>query len=450
MRIAAISSALVLIAVCGGAARAQSSAGAESFDFLSLDANARAVALGGAYTALAADSNALLYNPAGLAQMRRHEATVMHNQYAQGVSQQYIAAALRQGFGFQFNYLSVGSIPRTTISQPGGTGGRLNVSDTSLGAGYGRALSPDLSAGVGFKYINESLADASAKGYAIDLGALYRVRDLRGLTLGGSLLNLGPTVKFGTAKEKLPTTVRLGGAYAFVLPYNEAVVALDLTKSILDKVRLGVGAETVIDKAYAVRAGFTTRNDAGIGVTAGLGWKGESLGVDYAFAPLGELGTAHRISLTLRWGAMDDPTQAQAPEEGSPEARLRQAQVAMDAGQYTGARTYLITGLRQLPAGDRRRVRFQERLGSLALMRHDVNGALTALSEGLNIAIAAGYSDESVADTYIGIGMCLAAGKNYSDAVENLQKGISIGPSKASLEVAQAQLKALRAPPAAP
>jgi len=41
--------------------------GAEPFDFIFLDAGARPAALGGAYTSLAMDANALLYNPAGLA-----------------------------------------------------------------------------------------------------------------------------------------------------------------------------------------------------------------------------------------------------------------------------------------------------------------------------------------------------------------------------------------------
>ncbi|MEQ1920666.1 MAG: hypothetical protein ABL955_15865, partial [Elusimicrobiota bacterium] len=85
-----LTTALLLAALAATTARAQSSAGADAFDFLRLDANARAVGMGGAYTALATDSNALLYNPAGLARVRSSEATFMHNPYALGVGQQYI------------------------------------------------------------------------------------------------------------------------------------------------------------------------------------------------------------------------------------------------------------------------------------------------------------------------------------------------------------------------
>lgn len=450
MRIMSASAAALGLLLAGGSARAQSAAGAEAFDFLHLDANARAVGMGGAYTALATDSNALLYNPAGLARVRVSEATFMHNQYALGVGQQYIGVALKRGLGFQLNYASLGDVPRTTISQPGGAGSRLNVSDLSLGAGYGRALTPDLALGGGVKYISESLGDATARGYAADLGALYRMPEVKGLTLGASLLNLGPTVKFASAKEKLPTTVRLGTAYAFNLPRNGVTLALDLTKSLLDKPRLGLGAETLIDEQFAARFGFTTRNDAGLGVTFGLGWVGRKLGADYAFVPLGSLGSAHRISFTLRWGGSDDPATAKAPDEGSPEAYLARAQKAMDQGEYVGAKSFLLVGLRGLKAGDRRRVRFQERLGSLHLLQKDFRGAVLAYAEGVNLAFADGYSDQSVADSYVGIGMCFAAGRNYLDAQRSFEKGLAIGPSPAALEVAQAQLKAMKAAPAAP
>ena len=446
-----MTSALLVAALLASAdARAQSSAGADAFDFLRLDANARAVGMGGAYTALANDSNALLYNPAGLARVRTSEATFMHNQYAQGIGQQYIAVALKRGLGFQFNYASMGDVPRTTISNPGGTGSRLSVSDSSLGAGYGRELTPDLAVGGALKYITETLGDASVSGYALDIGGLYRMPEVKGLTLGASLLNLGPSVKFAANSEKLPATLRLGSAYAMRLPHNDVTAAFDITKGALDKVRMGLGVETVIDDQFAVRAGFTTRQDAGVGLSFGLGWKGSKVGADYAFVPMGALGNAHRISFTLRWGRSDDPATAKAPEEGSPEANLAQAQAAMDRGAYTAARSFLIVGLRGLPAGDRRRVRFQERMGSLFLMQKDFRGAIQAYAEGVNLAFADGYSDQSVADSYIGIGMCFTAGKNYVDAQRSFQKGLSMGPSPAALEVAQMQLKALKTLPPTP
>ena len=100
--------ALLVAALAAAPARAGKAAGASSLDFLNLDANARAVALGGAYTALASDANALLYNPAGLGGLKTHEATLMHNEYVQGLTQEYAGVATRQGFGGALNYLRFG------------------------------------------------------------------------------------------------------------------------------------------------------------------------------------------------------------------------------------------------------------------------------------------------------------------------------------------------------
>ncbi|PIR15501.1 MAG: hypothetical protein COV48_14025, partial [Elusimicrobia bacterium CG11_big_fil_rev_8_21_14_0_20_64_6] len=131
-----------------------------------------------------------------------------------------------------------------------------------------------------------------------------------------------------------------------------------------------------------------------------------------------------------------------------PEARLAQAQAAMDRGDYVAARSFLVVGLRSLPEGDRRRVRFHERMGSLLLLKKDFRGAIQAYAEGVNLAFADGYSDQSVADSYIGIGMCFTAGKNYADAERSFRKGLAMGPSPKALQIAQAQLKALNVAPA--
>jgi hypothetical protein len=77
---------------------------------------------------------------------------------------------------------------------------------------------------------------------------------------------------------------------------------LDATKERSEGVLMGVGIETVLADVLPVRMGFNTRNAAGPGVTAGLGWVHKNFGFDYAFVPYGDLGSAHRISVSWRWG----------------------------------------------------------------------------------------------------------------------------------------------------
>lgn len=279
-------------------------AGAEPFDFLFLDANARPVGMGGAYTALANDANALLYNPAGLGQVKRHEATFMHNAYMQGITQEYAAYASPQGWSANLNYLSFGGVKKTSLSNPSGAGwGDTGLSDLALGAGYGRTLTESLALGVSVKYIRETIDDVAAQGFALDAGGLYAVPALSGLTVGLAVQNLGPTVRYDGASENLPLNLRAGAAYGFKVRGRENALALDVTKERSQGALVAVGAETRVLEPLALRMGFNTRNEAGIGITAGFGYLFKAGSVDYAFVPMEGLGDAHRISVTLRWDA---------------------------------------------------------------------------------------------------------------------------------------------------
>ncbi|MFH1723100.1 MAG: PorV/PorQ family protein [Elusimicrobiota bacterium] len=284
------------------------SAGADPLNFLFLDANARAVAMGGAYTALAADANALLYNPAGLGRIGRHEATFMHNEHFEGVSQEYMGVALRQGWGLNLNYVDSGKVPRTTISNKDGTGlGSTGLRDLAVGAGYGRAVREDLALGAGIKYVSEEIAGVKADGLALDFGALYSPPGLERLTLGLAVQNIGRKVKFQSEEENLPLNARAGAAYAFTMGGQKSLVAVDVTKERSEDVLLSAGAETVVAGMMPVRLGYSARNDAGPGLSIGLGWALKDLQMDYAFVPFGDLGSAHRLSATLRWGEGGEP-----------------------------------------------------------------------------------------------------------------------------------------------
>jgi hypothetical protein len=279
-------------------------AGAEPFDFLFLDANARPVGLGGAYTALATDANALLYNPAGLAQVSRHEATFMHNAHMQGINQEYAAYASPHGWSASLNYLRFGDVQKTTLSNPDGQGlGQTTLSDLALGAGYGLKLEDSLALGLGLKYIREVIAGLEVTGYGMDAGALYSVPMVLGLDLGLALQNIGPTTRSRGAHENLPLNLRAGAAYSFYVRGHENVIALDVSKERSQGALAAVGAETRVLELLALRLGFNTRNDAGVGITAGFGCLFKDGSIDYAFVPMGDLGDAHRISATLRWDA---------------------------------------------------------------------------------------------------------------------------------------------------
>lgn len=287
-----------------GPCAAASSAGAEPFNFLFLDTSARAVGMGGAYTALATDANALSYNPAGLGRVANREATFMHNQHFESITQEYLGFVDPRGWGASLNYLSFGDVPKTTISNPAGTGlGSVGMKDMAFSAGYGRGVNKELSLGVGVKLIKESISNISVSAFAVDLGALYYVPGIPKLTLGFAVQNLGPAVKFHTVEENLPLNLRSGAAYGFTLLGRKTTVAIDVMKEKSEGALLGSGLEIMAAKTVPVRLGFNTRNDAGAGISAGLGWIHKNFIFDYAIVSYGNLGITHRISLICIWGS---------------------------------------------------------------------------------------------------------------------------------------------------
>lgn len=291
--------AALALAAALRAPAAAASAGAESFDFLLLDANARAAGLGGAYSAMAEDSNALLYNPAGLAGVCRNEATFMHNRHFQHIDQEYAAVAFRSGIGLNISSLDFGEIPRTTVSSPLGTGTTVGLRDLALGVGYGRRLGR-WSVGAGVKYINESIAGYSAAGLAADLGVLFQVD--RALTLGWAVQNMGSGIQFQSRTEDLPLLHRLGAAYRREIKGTPTVFALDLVKEKSEALKFRLGAEVRALELMELRLGYDQRNDAGPGLTLGVGWLQGAFRADYALVPFGDLGVGQRFSVSWRWG----------------------------------------------------------------------------------------------------------------------------------------------------
>lgn len=272
-------------------------------EFLYLDTGARPAALGGAYAAAADDAEALAYNPAGLAAVKRHEASFTHLAQFSGVTAQSLAVALRQGLGFSVLTVGHGPAQRTTLSNPSGSGlGEFRGRDTAVGAGYGRAVGAGVSLGLGLKYIRSQLDSYSAGAAAVDAGARYRPDALPQLSLGAVAQNMGGTVRFQAQSEELPLELRAGAAYTARWGKASALLAFEAVKPRRGQVEPAAGLEVRPAPTLALRLGYHGRNDAGMALTAGVGASVGSWRGDYAFVPFGALGNAHRLSVSFAWG----------------------------------------------------------------------------------------------------------------------------------------------------
>ncbi|HBL17283.1 MAG: hypothetical protein A2X36_00185 [Elusimicrobia bacterium GWA2_69_24] len=287
-------------------ARAFAAGGGDPFVFLLLPTDARSVGLGGSAVALSADAGAVFRNPGALADSPHNGAAFMHNQHFEGVRQQVFSTVFRNGLGFGVNRLSYGSIPRTTVSNPSGSGlGSYSAADLAVAAGYGRRLNSFMTLGAALKYVQSDIAGFSARGAALDAGGRLELEPIYEvpLVLGWAVQNLGLVrPRYASTTEDFPTVLRLGAAYDLAFLGQKLTAAFELDKEANDDVTLHPGLEWLPVPWFAARAGYDGRNQAGPGVTAGVGWRLKDLSLDYAFVPFGDLGDSHRIGISMRWG----------------------------------------------------------------------------------------------------------------------------------------------------
>ncbi|MBU1598717.1 hypothetical protein KKG61_01205, partial [bacterium] len=115
------------------------------------------------------------------------------------------------------------------------------------------------------------------------------------------LTNLGTKPKFIDQADPLPLSLRLGGAYN--LPKSLPIPLLIALDTNLFPFYISLGMEGQISPIFSARLGYASGPaDEGSGLTAGLGiTTQQSLSLDYAIRPYGELGLSHYISLSSRF-----------------------------------------------------------------------------------------------------------------------------------------------------
>lgn len=284
--------------------------------FLKIGTGARPAALGGAYTALADDVNALYYNPAGLSRLTRRELGATHTQWLLGTRFDFIGYAQptrRGAFGLGVTRLATGGQEGRGADRS--ATGSFDASDTAYTVGYSRRFgsrllaSGNTSLGANLKLLQSRIAGYSAQSVAVDLGAQHQLRG-RPMTLGLSVLNIGKGMRFIDQTDPLPLTLAVGAAYRFA---GALQVALDVRHEVHDnRTGVSVGTEYALLPSLSLRMGYASqaagsKSGAG-GITEALGGLGAGIGINtksyrvgYTFTPFGELGNVQRISLGTRF-----------------------------------------------------------------------------------------------------------------------------------------------------
>lgn len=227
--------------------------------FAQIGVGSRALALGGAFTAISDDSSALYWNPAGIIQIQGREGILSYvDLYGIGLEHSFfgvIQALDKISFGVSFSSL------HNEID--------LEYKESTLGLVCGYDLNKQLNLGFGLRKL-ELKSTETASGIAIDFGLLYN--PIQQISLGLSANNIYSKLRYSTGSvEKLPQYWR-GGIALFL---NESGT---LSFDVNHFGELSFGWEQDLSPFFKLRAGLDRGN-----LTAGIGIKKGRVAFDYAY-----------------------------------------------------------------------------------------------------------------------------------------------------------------------
>ena len=315
--------------------------GTTAANFLNLEVGARAISLGGAFTAVANDASALKWNPAGLTYFNRISLSHTHTNLYVDIKHQFVGLIIPVGlnnfFGVSLNYIDLGKIERTTIEQPDGTGLFFSSNNMAFGVSYARRLTDRVSIGVTGQWFREQIWQEKADGICADIGLIYSP-GISGLKIGMSITNFGPDVamnegplktfsyepqedqpgvgnrnlpaKLQVEKYAMPISFQMGvivdimGTNSFLIKdkSNRISFVMEVNDSFDNQMRSKYGLEYEWRKILALRLGYKSNYDLAK-FAYGAGFKipfpGLDLRFDYALTDYGDLGYIHVTSIQI-------------------------------------------------------------------------------------------------------------------------------------------------------
>lgn len=239
---------ITLIAVPGGAAPI----------IWELGTSARAMALGGAFSALADDESALFYNPAGLALLNTVTIAAFYHRVFEVVHHVALTGTVRN-WGVQLIQIDTGSIESTNeFGNPSGELTHYASQAGLVGVGVG---TESFSVGIRGKLSSEG----HETHWGVDAGALVQVKYVR----------VGLVVENLQGNAEL--SVKLGGA--LIVPFSPRMtIAMALeAHGILDRPWFHIGLEASLN-GVGLRVGYD-----GVAVSMGAGVRWNSLRLDWAY-----------------------------------------------------------------------------------------------------------------------------------------------------------------------
>ena len=304
--------------------------------FLSIPVGARAVAMGGAFVAVANDASAMYWNVAGIANLTQSEAILTHSQWLAGISFNYggIVMPIQDlgTVGLNITSMSMADMQRTTEDLPEGTGESFSAGSFAIGASYATRLTDWFQIGANFKYVEDYIWNESASTFAVDLGTLFTT-PFEGLKFGAGISNFGgkmqmtgddllvqkditpingnnPNINAALTTDQfdLPLKLRIGFAYQAISTDDQLLTfVVDALHPNDNSESINFGGEySLFQRIVTIRAGYSglgmTDGEEQFTVGGGINYPINShLGVkfDYGYMKFGRLSNIQQFSLAL-------------------------------------------------------------------------------------------------------------------------------------------------------
>lgn len=328
--------------------------------FLLIAPDARASGMGDGGTSIADNSNAMFWNPSGLAFQTDKEVGLTHTQWLPQFNSDlfYDFATFKwnseEDFGgtiaASITFLNLGKFIYTTEQSPDPLG-EFHSFEYAIAIGYATKLAPDWGFGGSIRYIQSSLSPLNVgaeqqkgigRSVSFDISAMWRpdttyIEELANRFSAGFVLsNLGPKMKYidVAQADPLPTLLRVGFGYKpLVDEYNDLAVNVDIGKLIvyrdsisgiadnlpkslvtawkgdlMSSLMFSAGLEYWYDQLLALRAGYYSEG-ARVGdrnyMTFGAGLRYDVYTFDFSYLSTFEenhpLANTLRFSLGIKW-----------------------------------------------------------------------------------------------------------------------------------------------------
>ena len=323
---------------------AQNNVATTSAAFLEIGPGARSLGMGSAYVSVGDDASSIYWNPAGMASVINPQVQSYYTPWLVQTQFYYNTAVVPMGqfgsIGLSFTAVTMDEMMVRTVEEPEPDvyGQKFDAGNIAMGIAYAKKLTDRFSFGFQTKFIQESIWQMKAQGFAVDIGTIFVTK--RDLNIGMSISNYGGKMGMegvntlvdididetiygnndridgylSTSQWPLPLIFRFGLSKEFTLsPIINCLVAVDAIHPNNNPEYLNIGFEYSLMDIIFIRTGKShtlytlgdsTVSEHGFSFGAGVKYqipRGPLLNIDYVLTQFGVFNNVQGYSISINF-----------------------------------------------------------------------------------------------------------------------------------------------------